>query len=561
MGDLFGSVPVAGPPVAASQTPAAFNDLLFVKPQFLIRKIETQVTSGYVSGLNILYSNGLAVSHGNIRSDLKGLHVLSLALHRGEKIIACRIETGKKHKGTQDEGDYELNSRVTGLQIFTNRGQCLVAQAAVASVDAKGTLTRDGVKYKEIADRDFDPAIQSGHLVAFWGYSTTPSSTKEPGFISCLGFIWGNHYNYTGPPIDSQVEPTNHPQVLTLKPGWSLTEINDSSSMKLANGTVISSVSRMPNTVEIFWIAADGSVQLAYFYEGQAWARAEIAPSNSAAQGCITATSCDPEKMELWWIGPSGSVEGCWWQQGRSWSRYQLKEAGTAALGASIVSISRRNLTQEVWWITPDGAVDGAAWYAGQSWFTYRLAAPGSAHPKGSMKVLSRDSKCMEIWYTSPDNSVKGCYWSETSNWQSYTLTQPGAVAEGAHITVVSRVPNAMELFWVAPDGGIVGKYWYDGPAGWQDAQYAPAGSAKATSALQAVAARPERMDVVFTAPDNSIQAIFWAESAWQKYPISDSDITDPDTPLAIASRRRNLVELWFKPAKGNMAVGFTTVN
>ena len=45
----------------------------------------------------------------------------------------------------------------------------------------------------------------------------------------------------------------------------------------------IASVSRASNTMEIFWVAPDGSVQGAYWYEGMpGWARFELAPAGSA---------------------------------------------------------------------------------------------------------------------------------------------------------------------------------------------------------------------------------------------------------------------------------------
>ncbi|KAI0129791.1 hypothetical protein BJ170DRAFT_288194 [Xylariales sp. AK1849] len=575
MGDLFGPVPVAGPPTAAAQTPAAFNDLMFVRPEFLIQRIDVQVTKGSLSGLTILYDNGLTVSHGSIQLNLPGIQTMILALHRQEKIISCSMETGKKVTGTADKDAWD-SGRIIGLQLFTNRGQSLIAQP-VAAVDSKGNSAGDGVKYKDIAKGDFDPTIQNGHLVALWGYSTMPSSSNEPGFVSCLGLTWGNQYEYTGPPIDTQAKdstlsapdqsqkkpgqaPFNHPAILSLKAGWSLAQISNSASMQLNNATAFATESRRLDTVEMFWIATDGSVQITYFYEGQSWGRGEIAPAGSAAQCGITATSCDPKRQEVWWIGPSGSVEGCVWNDGSAWTRYQLKGSGSASITAGIASVSRKNLTQEVWWITPDGAVDGAAWYSGQSWYHYNIARYGSAHPKGSIKALSRKDNTMEIWYTGLGHSIEGSSWYEGFSWQNYTLARADAIAEDGRITGVSRELNTMELFWVAPNGAVVGSYWCDNGKGWKSCEYTPAGAAKATSGIQATTVRPERMDVIFIAPDDSVQAMFSAGGSWKPYAVSDAGVAAAGSPVAVYSRRKNLMELWFKPTDGNMIVGSTIV-
>ncbi|PEE02922.1 hypothetical protein CON86_28420, partial [Bacillus pseudomycoides] len=45
----------------------------------------------------------------------------------------------------------------------------------------------------------------------------------------------------------------------------------------------ITAVSRIPNSMEVWWIGANGSVQDAFWYEGQPWRRQEIAPAGSAS--------------------------------------------------------------------------------------------------------------------------------------------------------------------------------------------------------------------------------------------------------------------------------------
>lgn len=62
----------------------------------------------------------------------------------------------------------------------------------------------------------------------------------------------------------------------------------------------IARVSRIPNSMEFWWIAANGSVQGAFWYEGSAWGRYELAPAGSAStSGGIAAVSRVPNSTEL----------------------------------------------------------------------------------------------------------------------------------------------------------------------------------------------------------------------------------------------------------------------
>jgi hypothetical protein len=64
----------------------------------------------------------------------------------------------------------------------------------------------------------------------------------------------------------------------------------------------ITTVSRIPNSMEVWWIGANGSIQAAYWYEGSKWERFTLAPAGSASTACgIAAVSRIPNSMELWW--------------------------------------------------------------------------------------------------------------------------------------------------------------------------------------------------------------------------------------------------------------------
>lgn len=100
-----------------------------------------------------------------------------------------------------------------------------------------------------------------------------------------------------------------------------------------ASGHGFAAVSRVPSSMELWYVGADGSVQDRYWYDTGNWQGFELAPAGSAAPGSsIAAVSRVPSSMELWWVAPNGSVQGSYWYEGSNWNRYELSPAGSASL-------------------------------------------------------------------------------------------------------------------------------------------------------------------------------------------------------------------------------------
>jgi hypothetical protein len=117
--------------------------------------------------------------------------------------------------------------------------------------------------------------------------------------------------------------------------------------------------------MEIWWQGPDGSVQDAYWYDGQQqWGQFTLAPAGSS-NGPITAVSRASNTMEIWWVGPDGSVQDRYWYDGATqWQPFTLAPPNSAFTSAGIASLSRASGTMEVWWVGPDGSVQDANFYA-----------------------------------------------------------------------------------------------------------------------------------------------------------------------------------------------------
>ncbi|MEH2025357.1 hypothetical protein, partial [Nostoc sp.] len=120
-----------------------------------------------------------------------------------------------------------------------------------------------------------------------------------------------------------------------LGSSWHRFELAPAESASLNGG--ITSVSRIPNSMEVFWMGADGSIQDAYWYENAGWQRFELAPPGSAStNGGITSVSRIPSSMEVFWIGADGSIQDAYWYENAGWQRFELAPPGSASLNGGI---------------------------------------------------------------------------------------------------------------------------------------------------------------------------------------------------------------------------------
>ena len=333
---------------------------------------------------------------------------------------------------------------------------------------------------------------------------------------------------------------------------WRRFELASAGSASTSEG--IKTVSRIPNSMEVWWIGANGSIQDAYWYEGSQWQRFELAPAGSAsASGGITAVSRIPNSMEVWWIGADGSVQDAYWYEGGQWQRYELAPAGSASASGGITAVSRIPNSMEVWWIGADGSVQAAYWYEGGQWQRYELAPAGSASTNGGITAVSRIPNSMEVWWIGANGSIQDAYWYEGSQWQRFELASAGSASTSGGITAVSRIPNSMEVWWIGANGSIQDAYWYEGSQ-WQRFELASAGSASTSGGITAVSRIPNSMEVWWIGANGSIQDAYWYEgSQWQRFELASAGSALTSGGITAVSRIPNSMEVWWIGANGSI--------
>ena len=320
----------------------------------------------------------------------------------------------------------------------------------------------------------------------------------------------------------------------------------------------ITSVSRIPNSMEVFWINKDGSVHGAFWYEGSIWGNYELAPAGSAStNGSITVVSRIPNSMEVFWVGQNGSIQDAYWYEGANWQRFELAPAGSASTNGSITVVSRIPNSLEVFWVGQNGSVQDAYWYEGAKWQRFELAPAGSASTNGSITVVSRIPNSLEVFWVGQNGSVQDAYWYEGAKWQRFELAPAGSASTNGSITVVSRIPNSLEVFWVGQNGSVEDAYWYEG-ASWQRFELAPAGSASTNGSITVVSRIPSSMEVFWVGQNGSVQDAYWYEgSNWGRYELFPNASASTNGSITVVSRIPVSMELWFISQNGSIQDGY----
>jgi hypothetical protein len=217
-------------------------------------------------------------------------------------------------------------------------------------------------------------------------------------------------------------------------------------------------VSRAANTWELFWVGPDSAIEDAYWYEGGPSGRFQLAsPGSSTPKSAprqITAVSRASNTMEVWWIGKDGSVQDRYFYDMVGWNGFTLAPSGSAYVGipaGAITAVSRASNTMEVWWIGRDNSVQDAYWYVGQPWARFTLSGANSA--ENAISSVAPSAGAMNVTWTGwGANSVQNASFGPP--WSQIQLAPGGPFTDGG-IASVSRATGSVDVFWVTFNGAI----------------------------------------------------------------------------------------------------------
>jgi hypothetical protein len=158
--------------------------------------------------------------------------------------------------------------------------------------------------------------------------------------------------------------------------------------------------------MEVFWIGRDGSVQDRYFYDGAGWNGFTLAPTGSALAslspgGQITAVSKASNTMEVWFIGRDNSVQDRYYFDGWGWNGFTLSGPGSAE--SALASVAPSSTSMDVFW---RGYGSNSVQLAfGPPWAQIQVG-PAGPFAAGGITAVSRTSSNLDAFYLTFNGAI-----------------------------------------------------------------------------------------------------------------------------------------------------------
>jgi hypothetical protein len=216
----------------------------------------------------------------------------------------------------------------------------------------------------------------SSGLVAFSRIIDTNVSVMDVLYIAGDGSVNGMSYN----PIGSKFTPYN-----IAGPGS-------------AWGTSIAALSTSDGRyIDVFWIGPTNDratfpyVQNGYLYgnsweSGKGWGGIyQLRSTKASIRGGLAAVARDYNTLDVFWIGLDGSVNGMTWGNNQWQPQYQVAPYSSdwsASTSGGLTAVARDSSNMDVFWIGDKGSVNRRS-YINQSWEMnpYKFAGPGTNFP------------------------------------------------------------------------------------------------------------------------------------------------------------------------------------
>lgn len=232
---------------------------------------------------------------------------------------------------------------------------------------------------------------------------------------------------------------------------------------KASNASGIAALSRHDKNLEIWWVGDDGLVRGAGWYDDATptWDAYFMPTDRRASKSSgLAAVSRSENTMEVWWIGPNGSVEGAYWyDDGSSWHQYGAPVApdNSAKQGHCITAVSRTDKSMDLVWITPQGGIRWAYWKEGSKWALHPdlVVADGKASTVAGIAAISRTADSFEIYWITPERKVQGAFWVDGAGWTVYDNPVADKASLSSGVVATSRTATTTELFWIGMDGSV----------------------------------------------------------------------------------------------------------
>lgn len=329
----------------------------------------------------------------------------------------------------------------------------------------------------------------------------------------------------------------------------------------------IAAASRDPNTIEIWWVATDGSVQGAYFYEGATWQRYTLAGPGSAVSNTVCATSCDPLRMDVFWIAPDGSIQGCDFQRRRdsSWGSPRTIHGGHSALiSGRIEAVTWNPGRVAVFWTQANGDIEGSFATKDGEWVSRTAMSATGGSPTNDFKALGSPSgNGFDLVKVCSKDEIRTVSprWQPTADLpESFMadITSSSSAISRPSLLAIGDYGDGHFAYWHAtPSGGIVGAQ--KSPGGqWKRGDVAPDGSIAAGGSLQAASHAPDKTDLLWFSPTGVLMGCSSTvdKLSTTSHALRDDPVAAPESPLTVTCRQQGTLDVFFLSPSGHLVAG-----
>jgi len=237
---------------------------------------------------------------------------------------------------------------------------------------------------------------------------------------------------------------------------------------KAKPGAPVAAVSRAPNNLDVFVVGTDGGVYTAAWDHSVAsgawrgwW---PIGTLKTLLGGFVTAVSRGPNKLDVFAVAANGQIMTAEWDQNiaqGAWRGWWPIAEGQAMPGARIHAVSRDPNKLDVFVIGTDGRAYTAAWdqnVAQGAWRGWWPIGTFKSLSGGFITAVSRGPSNLDVFAIAADGEILTAAWDHNvaqGAWSGWSPIVGGKGMPGGMVSVVSRDPQKLDVFTAGTDGNL----------------------------------------------------------------------------------------------------------
>jgi outer membrane protein assembly factor BamB len=253
----------------------------------------------------------------------------------------------------------------------------------------------------------------------------------------------------------------------------------------------------IPPQTDLFFVAADGSVQVVWVTGGGIWAGPlRISPPGTAPPGAPVAASNQfglPNQTDVFTVGSDGGARVSWVVGGGNWGGPQrITPTGAFPAGAGVAASNQFGLGNQtdLFAVGGDGAARVSWVVGGGSWGGPQQITPGNTFPAGAPVAASNQfglGNQTDLFAVGGNGGSRVSWVVGGGNWGGpLQVTPNNTYPAGAPVAASNQfgLPNQTDLFAVGGNGGSRVS-WVVGGGGWGGPmQISPSGTAPSGSGV-----------------------------------------------------------------------------